>query len=252
MRGAVAGVSTAPLVVADGFVTHEPSGRRAGSVLVYGVDERFWSFHGLSAPGDVMVSPALARELSIAPGDVLLTRLQKPSAIPIESLFGRKDDVGRTVRLTVAGVLAREQLGEFALKPQQSEVRAVFAPLRRIQRDLGVAGKVNTVLIAGGDEATALRRRDERAHARGSRRHRVGPSAIRPMLAVESGIGDTVARRSSGSAKAAQKLGLAPVPVFTYLANTHSQGRSADPVLADHRDRSLAASRRTHDSLACP
>src|SRR3954470_24343539 len=36
---------TAPLIVATGFITHEPSGRRASGVLVYGVDERFWAFH---------------------------------------------------------------------------------------------------------------------------------------------------------------------------------------------------------------
>src|SRR5215208_6829045 len=35
-----------PLVVAEGVVTHEPSGRRALSVQVYGVDARFWEFHG--------------------------------------------------------------------------------------------------------------------------------------------------------------------------------------------------------------
>src|SRR5215208_4902141 len=35
-----------PLVVAEGVVTHESSGRRALSVQVYGVDARFWEFHG--------------------------------------------------------------------------------------------------------------------------------------------------------------------------------------------------------------
>ena len=223
LRGAVAGVATAPLVVANGFVTHEPSGRRAGGVLVYGVDERFWAFHGLSAAGDVGVSPALARELAIAPGDVLLTRLQKPSAIPIESLFGRKDDIGRTVRLTVAGVLSREHLGEFALKPQQSEVRAVFAPLRRIQRDLGVSGKVNTVLIAGGDEASVARGAqgaitlddvDVKVSVLGE------PAAV----VVETGMGVLSSGLESAARAAGETIGLAPVPVFTYLANTLRAG----------------------------
>src|SRR5687768_6861924 len=84
---------TAPLVAATGFVTHEPSGRRASGVLVYGVDERFWRFHGLEPRQGVFVSPALAAELSVRTGDVLLTRLQKPSAIPLESLFAHKEDV---------------------------------------------------------------------------------------------------------------------------------------------------------------
>ncbi|MEX1130332.1 MAG: hypothetical protein WEB50_17295, partial [Vicinamibacterales bacterium] len=37
-----AGASAAPLIVATSFVTHGESGRRAGGVIVYGVDDRFW------------------------------------------------------------------------------------------------------------------------------------------------------------------------------------------------------------------
>ena len=138
VKSAFGATDTAPLIVADAFVTLESSGRRASNVIVYGVDERFWKFQGLPPIDGVMVSPALAAEVGAKDGDVLLTRLQKPSEIPIESLFGRKEDVGRTVRLTLAGVLARDRLGEFALRPQQGDVRAVFAPLRRLQRDLAV------------------------------------------------------------------------------------------------------------------
>jgi hypothetical protein len=148
--------AAAPLIVADGFVTLESSGRRAGNVLVYGVDERFWSFHGLPAVDGVFVSPALAAEVGAKEGDVLLTRLQKPSQIPVESLFGRKEDVARTVRLTLAGVLPRDRLGEFSLRPQQTDVRAVFAPLRRVQRDLNVPGQVNTILVSGSGAAPRL------------------------------------------------------------------------------------------------
>ena len=36
-----------PLVVAQGFVTAQESGRRVGDVAVYGVDDRFWQFHGM-------------------------------------------------------------------------------------------------------------------------------------------------------------------------------------------------------------
>ena len=228
VRGATSGVATAPMIVADGFVTHEPSGRRAGGVFVYGVDERFWSFHGLGAPGDVLVSPALARELAITPGDVLLTRIQKPSAIPIESLFGRKDEIGRTVRLTVASTAAREQLGEFAIKPQQAEVRAIFAPLRRIQRDLGVAGRVNTLLIAGGDDA-AVNAGVRRALTLEDFDITVSTLGEPPAIAVESGIGVLAPAVESAVRAAAQQAGLAPIPVFTYLANAIRKGERQVP-----------------------
>ena len=148
------GGATAPLIASSSFVTHEPSGRRAGSVIVYGVDERFWRFHGVQPPAGPAISPALAAELGAQSGDTVLVRLQRPSEIPIESLFGRKEEIGRTLRLTVSDVLPRERLGEFALRPQQTELRAVFAPLSRVQRDLGVPDRVNTILMAGAsDEA---------------------------------------------------------------------------------------------------
>src|SRR5206468_2693233 len=100
IRTSGSGVSTTPLIVANGFVTHEKSSRRASGVLVYGVDERFWAFHGQRNRSGVLLSPALTSELGAGLGDTILLRLQKPSAIPVESLFGRKDDVARTMRLS--------------------------------------------------------------------------------------------------------------------------------------------------------
>ena len=144
-----------------GFITHEPSRRRAASVLVYGVDERFWRFHGLEPREGVFVSPALRAELGAAPGDVLLTRLQKPSEIPLESLFAHKEDLGRTVRLTVTGLLppdaARRVLAAAAAGGSARRVRPAVTAAARSRR----RRQVNTVLIAGeapeADGSRALR-----------------------------------------------------------------------------------------------
>src|SRR5512136_825935 len=35
-----------PVIAIEGVAAHEPGGRRAGNVEVYGVDERFWGFQG--------------------------------------------------------------------------------------------------------------------------------------------------------------------------------------------------------------
>ena len=216
-----AGVTgTAPLIIANGFVTHEASGRRSAGVLVYGVDERFWHFNGLDVPDGVYASPALATELGAKEGDVLLTRLQRPSEIPIESLFGRKDEVGRTVRLTVTGVQPRERLGEFALQPQQTEVRAVFAPLRRIQRDLAVPEQVNTILVSGAASLDTLRS-TLKLEDLGAR---VEVVAVEPRVAVESASGIISEELEQAALRASKELGLAPLPVFTYLANSIRKG----------------------------
>ena len=222
---AARGGAAAPMVVATGIVTHEASGRRAASVNVYGVDERFWSFHGLDVPEGVQVSPALARELAVQSGDVLLARLQRPSEIPLESLFGRRDEVGRTVRLTVGGVLGRDRLGEFVLQPQQADVRSVFVPLRPVQRDLGVAGEVNTVLI-GADAGSV--------HVPGSLSLEDLGVNVRYLdaaraVSVENVSGVLNADLQRAAADAAARLRLQHTPVFTYLANTIRSGDRAIP-----------------------
>ena len=98
----------APLIALPGFVSNPGSGRRVGEVRVYGVDDRFWQFHNLRPrllePGDALVSRALASELNAAPGGVVLVRVQLPSEIPLESLQGRKESTGTTLRVTVSDV----------------------------------------------------------------------------------------------------------------------------------------------------
>jgi ABC-type antimicrobial peptide transport system permease subunit len=143
---------TAPLIALDGLVTHEPSRRRAGGVRVYGVDERFWKFNGVAVESpqnrEVLVSESLASELGGASGDSVLLRIEKPSDIPVESLHGRKEDPGRTIRLNLKSVLPAASLGEFSLRPQQGPVRAVFVSLSFLQRELNQEDKVNTILVS--------------------------------------------------------------------------------------------------------
>ncbi len=147
-----AGAAVVPLFALDAVVTHQASGLRAGKVRVYAVDERFFSFHGVEVEpptgGQVLPSADLAAELGAVAGDALVVRVGRPTDIPIDSLHGRKDEVGRAIRLTVREALTRAQMGEFSLAPSQGPVRAVFVPLARVQRDLDQAGRVNAVLVA--------------------------------------------------------------------------------------------------------
>ncbi len=247
LRTSTSATATAPLITAAGFVTVESSGRRASKVLVYGVDDRFWTFHGLDPQEGVFISPALAAEVGGTQGDVLLTRLQKPSAIPIESVFGRKEEIGRTVRLTLTGVLPSQKLGEFAVRPQQTGVRAVFAPLRRIQRDLGVAGQVNTVLVAGGQTGDAAVRAALQLEDLDARAVTI---ADPPAVAIESASGIINDALDRAARTVATKLGRNPVPVFTYLANTIRSGDRAIPYsLMTAIDLNLLSTSATSESM---
>jgi putative ABC transport system permease protein len=143
--------ATAPLIALEGTITHESSKHLGSGVRVYGVDERFWKFHGREnrAPlnREILVSEGLARELGSSPGDVLLLRVQKPSEIPVESLHSKKEDLGRTLRLTMREALSSDALGQFSIQPQQSETRAVFVPLKLLQKELEQEGRANLILV---------------------------------------------------------------------------------------------------------
>ena len=143
------------MIAVEGFVTHQESGRRASNVQVYGVDDRFWAFHGADSEAfglersGVFVSEGLARELEADNDDTLLVRVEMPSAIPLSSLHGRRDDVGRTLRLGIERVLAADENGEFSFRPQQGRARSVFVSLTRLQQEIEQEGRVNTVLLGG-------------------------------------------------------------------------------------------------------
>jgi hypothetical protein len=131
-------VGSAPLISLEGMVTHQESGRRGSGVLVYGVDERFWRFHGRDPAQRALtdrqawLSEALARELASKEGDGILVRMENPSAIPAESLHGKRDQLGRTVRFSTRGALGAPELGEFSLRPTQRA--GGVRPLGRLQK----------------------------------------------------------------------------------------------------------------------
>ncbi|MEO6222934.1 MAG: FtsX-like permease family protein [Vicinamibacterales bacterium] len=157
--------ATAPMFVLEGMVTHQPSSRRAGKVNVYGVDARFFQFHGVTANvpsgNNVLLSPDLATELGAVEADALVLRVTRPTDIPLDSLHSKKDDVGKSIRLRVKGTLPRASMGEFSLTPSQGPVRAIFVDLARVQRDLEQPGRANALLLSRAPGASV----DDKAFA---------------------------------------------------------------------------------------
>ena len=218
----------APLVVVQGFVTEQESGRRAGRVRVYGVDDRFWQFHGVSGVRgpegrEALVSPALAEQIGARAGGTVLVRIQRPLDIPLESLHGRKDDLGRTMRLDVRDVVAPDALGDFSLDAQQGDVHAVFVPLSALQREIDRVGRVNAMLVSARPDSAAsvdvLRKavRDEAELDDVGLKLRALAAGV---VAVESEAGLLTDDQVRTAQTALSASGAGGTPVFTYLANT--------------------------------
>ena len=233
--------TAAPLVAVEGFVTHQASGRRASGVQVYGVDERFWTFHGLDPDAfalgrnAALVSAGLAGELEAVTDDALLVRVERPSAVPLSSLHGRRDDVGRTLRLGIDRVLEAAELGEFSFRPQQGLARSVFVSLARLQGELEQEEHVNTLLL--GHDSGAGSGEGEVGAAEDAARQAAAEAAVRGQatlddlglrvraipahdtVAVESAAGLLTDETVEAVEGVASRLDLRAEPVLSYLAN---------------------------------
>jgi ABC-type antimicrobial peptide transport system permease subunit len=224
-----------PLIAVAGTVTHEPSKRVGTGIRVYGVDERFWTFQGHADASphnrEVLVSESLARDLGAHDGDALVLRVEKPSEIPIESLHSKKEDLGRTLRLTMRATLAANALGEFSLQPQQSETRAIFVPLKLLQRELEQEGKANLVLLAEGEQSrtavttSALRTETLRRIVKDTATPADYGIKLRVLneqqvLTVESTAGMVSDSLAEKVEKASQSAHAAALPYLSYLINS--------------------------------
>ncbi|HEY9500871.1 MAG TPA: FtsX-like permease family protein, partial [Pyrinomonadaceae bacterium] len=229
-----------PVIVLTATVTNQNGNQRAGNVTLYGVDDRFWKFHDkqFTAPQnrDAYLSEALAHDLQIKAGDGLLLRVEKPSDIPLESLHGRKDDPGRTIRTTYSQSLSAANLGEFALRPQQGAQRAVFVSLQFLQKEMAEPAAVNTILVSDSkkqqttEQLTQFVQSSLRQHASLADEGIVlRPLAEQRSLSVETGskvISDRLHEIINGAAKS---LSLQTAPVLSYLANRIYSGERSVP-----------------------
>jgi ABC-type antimicrobial peptide transport system permease subunit len=150
-----------PAILLQATVVAHPRGtpgtvrRPVRGVTVLGVDERFWPSQSVPPKdnGDnLYLNTTLARLLDVSAGDRVSLRLQKPSAIPRETLLGRRDEsaIVEECTLSVGQVLSADDPADhFSLRPDLEPPRTVFIPLALLQKRLGMTGRCNA-LLAGG------------------------------------------------------------------------------------------------------
>lgn len=214
--------------------------RRAGKVTVLGVDNRFWptdlspdlvEFWNSSEPATVLNEP-LARALGVGPGETIALNVQRVSAIPRESLLGRRDtnSVLDELRLTVSAVLPDDGPGRFSLAPNVAAPLNAFVPLRLLQDKLGQSGRVNTLLAAGSSGTAALQDalrqhlvlEDWGLTVHVPKKRAAYLSLESRQLLIEPVIADA-------ALAAARDTGLRSAPTLVYLANSIGDGKRTVP-----------------------
>ncbi len=154
---------TCPVILLQGTIVVRAKGnkdairRQVRGVTVIGADPSFWDGFGQKdkerSEGDAIVlNSSLAEQLGVSRNEKISLRLQKPSAIPRETLLGQRDDksVVDDWPLTVGEVLSAEDAADsFTLRPQLESPRTVFVPLGMLQKRLDLAGRCNAILSGG-------------------------------------------------------------------------------------------------------
>ena len=156
-----------PLLIVQGMVTAQNEGRRMAQARVYGVDDRFWRFHGVAGVTgpenrDALLSPALARQIgsrrwrldsrACAAADGCSARVAA-RATRQPGTFAAADR-----RECSAGRFARRVLARSATGRSGRRVCAAH----QTSAGPGDPGRVNTLLVSTGlsppaDAAAALR-----------------------------------------------------------------------------------------------
>jgi putative ABC transport system permease protein len=142
-------------------------GPTAGHVTLVAIDETFGANEGEGVPptaGAVTLNGALAEALGVGPGGKVTFRLQKPSAVPRESLLGRKkaSEVVEAWTLPVDRVLEPTAAADhFSLRPGLEAPRTAFVRLSDLQKQLGKPGRINAVLVGGPHPEMVDRLREE-------------------------------------------------------------------------------------------
>jgi hypothetical protein len=114
------GWRTCPIIEVDGAT------QSARSVKVYGVDERFWKLQGRTTP---------------ASGSRITIRIDKPSPVPAETLFGAKTEEPLFLDTSVVD-------DSFSLAEGPDHVPSVFVPYALLQQTLNQPGRANRILIS--------------------------------------------------------------------------------------------------------
>ncbi|MFM8469954.1 MAG: ABC transporter permease, partial [Limisphaerales bacterium] len=164
-------LKAAPVLALPGTANSADGSRRANRVHVLGVDESFWKLAAKAPaftnvpPDSVVLNEALAQQLAAKPGDEVLLRVSKVSALSQDVALTTRDGQTVALRLRVHAVVGAEELGRFSLQANQVAPFNAFVPLDLLQNKAAASGRANVVVTS---RALRLPPKERMARARNS------------------------------------------------------------------------------------
>lgn len=234
-------VSAAPAIVMVAGVQRKADAftRRASQVNVYGIESRGWQLlRGNPAqcpqgPTAVINQP-LAGALGAAVGQEITIWIELPSAVPRDTLLGKRDNDAQEVTVTVAAILPDGPgAARFGLNPTQQLPMNVYVSLDTLQdaldlaaikptkRDpVGAPARINSMLIGASTPPTAdLTKQLRERWTLNDLNLRIVHDKALNALSIESEQMLLEPRFTQAAQDAAVKLGVPTSPVLVYLAN---------------------------------
>jgi putative ABC transport system permease protein len=119
---------------------------RANKVQLLGVDPVFFQSRSTNEPlvqvGEVWINQALASQLQAKPGDTLLFRLAKSTALSQEVALVSRNEATTTLRLKVAGI-APAEWADFNLQSGSTAPVNAFLHRTELAKVAGLSGRLN-------------------------------------------------------------------------------------------------------------
>jgi len=142
-------LNAAPVLALPGTANSADGTRRANRVHVLGVDASFWKQAAQAPaftnvpPDSVVLNEALSQQLAVKPGDEVLLRVSKVSALSQDVALTTRDGQTVALRLKIHAVVGAEELGRFSLQANQVVPFNAFVPLELLQSKCGANEQAN-------------------------------------------------------------------------------------------------------------
>ncbi|MBL9128546.1 MAG: ABC transporter permease, partial [Verrucomicrobiales bacterium] len=124
-----------------------------GSPEAKRLEQEFWEkYHDWRNLGSnsVRLNRALAAQLSAKPGDTVVLRFAKPSAVSQDAVLSPRNEATVALRLQVKDIVDGDRFGDFALRSGSSAPMNAFLEADVLATAAGVTNRANLLLLPGG------------------------------------------------------------------------------------------------------
>ena len=155
------GHTIAAVLKLTGIAARQGGASKTGIVDIFGVDDAFFSLSPggpgpAPAPGQALLNQRLAAQLGVGPGDPILLRVEKPSALPRDMAMATVEDISFAMPAEVGEVIGDQEFGRFSLRASQVPPFNVFVSLTWLQGQLELAERANMLVLGGPEDSVDL------------------------------------------------------------------------------------------------